>query len=523
MSERPIILISPPTSNSIGKTGGLGGAEHLGLGYLSSYLEMYNYRTEIYNYEENFVTVDEAASEVIGKAPILIGISPTSYSIEWTLRFCKNVKSISNIHLILGGHLATFHYEKLLLDCASIDVICLGDGEQTLLKLVEYNITNNIKLDEIENISYRTLDNKIVTTNRSYKTEDLNILPWPKRNKIIGKKGSARILMSRGCPFNCDFCTTPNFYQQNVRYRNVNDVVSEMIILNKTYGIKRFYFSDDLFLTSSSISKQRINDFCNLLRANLPKIEFRCELRADIIMNNINIIKDLYSVGMKYAFVGIESFLDSDLALYGKHTHSQTMQLFPSILRNIGISVVPGFIIFNQNTTLKDLVKNAEQLLSHSYLYRIASISRTCIGYPGSRLYNEMLENKNFDLERSNNYLLYPKFNSEKVRILSIAMEQVEFLYKDVDSRMLLLVNNVYDEYILRAKNNLNDSMILNASTILQGIQKEYFTLFCKAIDITNEISNHSNSTILNLFKHRLEYIKLEVDNFENALYNALK
>jgi radical SAM superfamily enzyme YgiQ (UPF0313 family) len=518
MRNRPIILISPPSVESVGNKGSLGGSEHLGLGYIASNLELHDFKVSILNYEEIYTSPEKAVAEILKLSPLLIGISPTSYSIKWAFEFSKRVKSLSHIMIVLGGHLATHLSEILLQECPYIDVVVIGDGESTLLNLAECVIQKKTEIGAIKNICYRSGESGIILTKRIFNDENLDNYPWPKRSTSVLTKTSARIIMSRGCNFNCDFCTTPNFYNRQMRNRSVEDVVSEMENLHKKQGFNRFFFSDDLFFSDSQESKLRITEFIYLLNKRLRGIEFRCDLRADVVMKNLDLVKELYLVGMKYVFIGIESYLENDLEHFNKNISSNTMMQLTSKLHDIGISVVPGFIMFNQNTTLDGLVKNARKLFEDSFLYRTTTFARTCMGYPGSKIYKEMIETKSYDAERSNLHALYPKFESKNVMIMSIVMQNVELLFKDMDSRMLNNVIYKYDNYSLRSNNDSYREIIFDAHIVLQDIQKVYLNTFCEAIDMTIKIPLPMVSEIISIFEDKYNQINSLVGNFEKIL-----
>ena len=279
---------------------------------------------------------------------------------------------------------------------------------------------------------------------------DIDNIIWPKRS-FHDRQQSARIIASRGCPYNCSFCTTPTYCNGVIRYRNIDNVVDEMEYLYNSYGIKRFFFSDDIFLDNSQKSIARVQRFSELLKLRLPKIEFRCEFRSDAI-NNKQLISALYESGMKYVFIGFESSEEADLLRYNKHISASYQANVPKLLRDIGISVVPGYIMFNRDSKLDSLVNKALFLYKNRYLYRTTLLSRTCMGYPGSAYFQDMLQQKTYDIARSSPYVLYPSFKIPEVRTLSIAMEKVELLYSKTDSTLLNSIIYRYEEYMLRNK-----------------------------------------------------------------------
>jgi radical SAM superfamily enzyme YgiQ (UPF0313 family) len=504
MINNNVVLISPPPVYTSGIKASLGGSEHLGLSYLASALSIKGVNVHIKNYDEQPLSPLNACDEVLLLSPVLIGISPTSYSIDWALEFSENIKSLINTHIIFGGHLATNTASFIIENHPFVDMICIGDGEQIICEIVEHLTNENLDFSDINNLVYKSKSGEIHTTNMNEKLSDINQIEWPQRNNI--KNNAARILTSRGCNFSCDFCTTPVFYNRKVRLRDINDVIDEMIYLNSKYDVRRFFFSDDSFISNSKDSLDRANYFAELLEIKLPDIEFRCEIRADIILDNIPLIKRLYNVGMKYLFVGYESCIDSDLKYYNKNITSSIIDDVPNKLQEIGISVVPGFIMFNNATEIDDVEKNLIFLFKNDYLYRTTFYSRTCMGYPGSGLFNIMKRDNNYDTKRSNDYLLYPKFINNNVRALSIAFERVELLYLDVDSQMLAKVIYIFEGYKLRRKHIDIDKRALYEDVVIKynEIQNMHYQMCCDAIKFAKTSSEEEIiESVINLFTEK--------------------
>ena len=514
MKHSDVVLISPPQYLSQNKDNitSLGGFEHLGLGYLAASLERANNSVEIFIVESSNMTPSEVVLKTMELTPYLIGISPTSHSMEWTESFCQLCKKNANTIIAIGGHLATHMGKQILEDNENVDIICAYDGEKTICELT-YNIKSGIyDFKNINNLIYRNEKGDIITQIENI-PNDLDQLPWPKRC-FLGS-GSARMLISRGCAYACNFCTTPDFYHRKIRYRDVADVIEEMIELKKNYNVARFFFTDDSFVDNSNKSIQYVEDFISSISKHLPTIEFRCEIRADVIVENQNLIKKLYDAGMKYLFVGFESCIESELNELNKRIDLATIKSVPNILSQIGISVVPGFIMYNQNTTLNDLKKKIDFLYMNNYLYRTTTFTRTCLGYPGSMYYKNMKQEKTYDEYRSNKYLLYPNFEDSRIRILSTAFEEIEYMYLKPDSIMLNSVVYFYDKYVLRKTTHTETAggLLNQATQTLKSIQDAYYALYLESLEIA-KLEKDATICIIALFEQQLDLIQSKVDLF---------
>ncbi|MFV0364616.1 MAG: B12-binding domain-containing radical SAM protein [Suipraeoptans sp.] len=514
MQSSKVVLISPPPYLTSGKHASLSGSEHLGLGYLASALEAHGIVVDILILEETFMEPEEARDYILSSTPIYIGVSPTSYSMEWTSAFCRAVKEVSSTPILAGGHLATHMGDKFLELNPDIDFVCRGDGEETLCKLVEQLQRKQGEYEQIANLIFRDSSNEIHKSLSIISTECLDNLDWPK-HQLLGRK-SARIVTSRGCKYNCDFCTTPSFYGRKVRYRSITDVVNEIHHLHETKGVNKFFFSDDSFVDNSTFSIERVNSFVEALKASALNIEFRCEIRADVIARNIDLIHLLYSVGMNYLFVGFESCLESDISTYNKGLDIDDINKVPALLKNIGISVVPGFIMYNEHSRIDDLTKKVEFLRKNDYLYRTTYFARTCMGYPGSKMYEEMIACNRFDKNRSTDYLLYPEFQCEHIRLFSLAFQEIEMLYLDLDHLMLNAVIYNYDNFQLRREIVCKciEPKLKQAANIFSQIQDKYLSMYNYSIDIAKNNGGNFSQHIIDFFRQEHSYLEKLVNQF---------
>jgi len=101
------------------------------------------------------------------------------------------------------------------------------------------------------------------------------------------------------------------------------------------------------------------------------------------------------------------------------------------------VSVMTGFIMFTGMSSFRSLRANLDFLFATGQLYRTTAIARTSLGFPGTRLFADMQE-RGFDLERSTPFVLYPEFLDNRVRQLSIAMEENEIAFAPIDQRILV-------------------------------------------------------------------------------------
>ncbi|EMU52163.1 cobalamin B12-binding domain-containing protein [Clostridium butyricum] len=136
--NKSVFLVVPPSDSASSIFASLGGAEHLGVQYIASYLIIKQYNSIMLNIESNYKTPEEAAEKIVSSNPLWIGISPTAFSMQWTTKFCEEIKKRSDILIVVGGHHATHLGNEFFSICKNVDIISVGDGEVTSFHISEY-------------------------------------------------------------------------------------------------------------------------------------------------------------------------------------------------------------------------------------------------------------------------------------------------------------------------------------------------------------------------------------------------
>ncbi len=384
-------------------------------------------------------------------------------------------KRLPNVVIVLGGHLATLAAEEIIENLRAIDIILKGDAEQSLAELV-----GGRDLREISGACWRGEGNTIRKSSLDFRTSDLDRLATPARDDLdkllqSGGSKSARILASRGCQYNCSFCTTPSFYGQNPRFRNPKEVVQEMSDLYNHRGITHFWFNDDLFVTGSQKNTHWIEEFCERLSESRLSITFRILCRADSFRDkNMHVVQSLKSVGLTHVFLGLEAGSDDALRVFNKHiTVEQNVQAI-SLLKGADIQIQIGFIMFNPYSTLDEVRENAKFLADIGELFRFFPLTRSMDVFLGTPIYYRLLRDgmitgRGFDANTTK-----PKYLSHHIRTLAG------------------LMNNIYDKHskvdhiLLERHRGINNSLDAKKRTASEktfaSINLKYFLAICDSI-----------------------------------------
>ncbi len=269
MKYRKVMLINP--SNAIPKDSVRRLTVPLGILYIAACLEDKYcvsildstcegyYNTKIQGDELIYgLTDNQVKKRIKDFDPDIVGVSCMfSSSYERAQHHCQLVKEVKDVPVVLGGiHPSLFPEESILHD--AVDFVIAGEGEIRFRKLLD--MLNEGKEDfHFDGIAYKK-KGKVIHNVRTTAIEDLDALPFPARNLIdyerymkIGVpyapfsrgKRVCQILTSRGCPFNCFFCSTVKFWGRQFRMRSVDNIIAEIKYMIDEYNVDEVQFPDD--------------------------------------------------------------------------------------------------------------------------------------------------------------------------------------------------------------------------------------------------------------------------------------
>ena len=246
--------------------------------------------------------------ELSKRQPDLIGIhcNFTAYADD-SLELATVVKkAFPDVPIVIGGAHPTIEGEVVMRKCAAIDYAAKGEGEIILEKLIRA-LRGEISIEEVPGILYRQ-DGKIIANKPVELINDLDELPIPNRHYIDMEKYSyfnnqtvwyakktplATIMTSRGCPYDCVFCSTKVVWTRKWRYRSLEHVFEEILMLVETYGIKEIIINDDQFMTR----RERVHAFCDFFIERNLGITFAVDSGISIWLTDLSLLKKMKKAG----------------------------------------------------------------------------------------------------------------------------------------------------------------------------------------------------------------------------------
>ncbi|MCP4344358.1 MAG: B12-binding domain-containing radical SAM protein [Desulfobacterales bacterium] len=279
----------------------------LGIVCIASFLNDKGIETKILDsYAENLGVLETIDRIYINrKIPKIIGLNTCSPNIHIVHKIAKYIKRISkDVIIICGGAHATLAKEHTL-STGDIDYIVSGEGELSSYQLSLEIFGDSQKEIKIPGIFYKH-ENKILGIEKN-ETIDLELLPLHNFSllpieRYFSVKKRLYIHSSRGCAFNCIYCSVPKCFGKKVSLISINTLVKHIIELKKKYQPEEFQIVDDNF---SHKKGKIIEEFCDCLINDGIKIKWKCQARADQL--NKNIIDKMAEAGCFEIDMGIET------------------------------------------------------------------------------------------------------------------------------------------------------------------------------------------------------------------------
>lgn len=259
------------------------GVWNVGVASMSAVLKEAGHDVDLFEIDNLDQQLVDLLEQIRINQPDIISISANSHQFPYAKKIAREIKKNCHVPIFIGGVHAIL-FPELLEKEEMFDGLCLGEGEEALLELVD-KIEKNEDYFHTRNFWFRQGKNIIKNEPRGL-IEDLNQLPFPDRSifryfkKYGQKKITPRFIFSRGCPFNCAYCCNHALKRKYaglgtyLRFRSVNKAIEEIKDLKQKYNFQHIKLDDDTF----SFNKAWLLDFCNKFSKNF-NMTFECNIR----------------------------------------------------------------------------------------------------------------------------------------------------------------------------------------------------------------------------------------------------
>ncbi|GAB4316679.1 MAG: radical SAM protein [Bacteroidales bacterium] len=333
-------------------------------------------------------------SEIVkGYQPDLVGFTAMSFQYATALKLISRVKHESpRSKIVLGGYHATAEAENILRseEGRMIDWVVVGEGEEVFRQLVEAladkkDVSGVPGLALRENDSIRINPRPQLLQPEQIRLPDRQARIFRKGFHIMGIPGDV-IETSRGCVFDCNFCSIRNMYGKSFRKFSVDRVLADLEDARR-YGARSIFITDD----NITIDGKRLESLCKSIASSGLKMTFAVQASVSGIKRHPQLVKAMAEAGVKIIFLGIESITDEALAFMKKKNQMAGSDVEGVVrnLKNHGILVVGGFIFGypeDRAETMRNNFEFAKRLRIDIPLFNILT------PHPATPLRDELLQ-----------------------------------------------------------------------------------------------------------------------------------
>ncbi|MHA1380668.1 MAG: B12-binding domain-containing radical SAM protein [Candidatus Helarchaeota archaeon] len=382
----------------------------IGLAYLSAVLRNRGDKVKIF---DNYLFNKNNIEPIIDNfKPDIVGISISSMTARNGYKIAKIAKD-RGIITIAGGPHATLS-PKQAISNGFVDYVIVGEGEITIKKLIDnIELGNNKK---IKGVYY-----KDGTFTPQILIKDLDTLPfpawdlvhlekYPRKSEFIKDTPVDSLNTSRGCPFNCIFCSVKSIWGRTYRAFSPERVFEEVLLLKKNHNSKVIYFREDNF----TAIRRRVEKFCNILRKEKLNIKWMCESRVDTL--NKSLLLKMKKSGCETIYFGIESGSQKILNYMKKGINLNQVKKVIKLCNQIGIKSCTSFMVgIPEETffTIRETIRFIIDINPNFYWINIYT------PLPRSELYDKIMEKgwfEEYDEVSGLSHLKTPNFDFETIK-----------------------------------------------------------------------------------------------------------
>jgi radical SAM superfamily enzyme YgiQ (UPF0313 family) len=321
----------------------------------------------------------------------------------------KNIYPTSMV--IVGGIHASLAPEEFT-DVA--DHVVIGEAEEIILDVIEGKfqevIIHGSKLVDLEKlpfVNYRLLDG----------VETLKTIP---------------IMTSRGCPFDCNFCTVTKIFGRKFRMQSPQRIIAEIENVFTYFQDKGFFFYDDNF----SANKKRMNELCDLLIDRKIDTSWAAQVRSDLARDPA-LVKKMADAGLEWVYIGFESIDDETLKAFHKAQTRLDIERAIKTFHEFGVNIHGMFIFGDDHDTVESISSTAEFAIENE----IDTVQFMILTpFPGTECYDKIVQ-ENRLLHRDWDYYngMFVVFQPKNMSSLRLINETYEAYKKFYSLRRIFL------------------------------------------------------------------------------------
>lgn len=394
--------------------------------------------------------------------------------------------------LMMGGEHVT-GFPEFSLEQAPLDAVVMGEGEEGVVNLLRH-WQQDTPLDEVLGIAFRKPNDTIQVNPRHNRIQDIDSIRWPAwelfdietYNQVNQPHGASQgkfmpMLATRGCPFQCTFCTSPQMWTTEWIARDYKNVVDEMQLYQESYGTTDFQFED----LTAIVRRDWIIDFCDEIVARKMQITFQMPSGTRSESIDAEVSQKLKAAGCHEFAFAPESGDPRVLKAIKKKVNLPAMFEAAANATRAGINVGCFFIIGFPEDTYRSVVKTYLTMIKCAFRGFTNVNLNAYSPQPNTESFNQLRDSGVID-QLDDSYLMSlftfqdfgarktsynPRFGDLELSFLVIFGQGLfyvfYFLVKPV--RILQLVRDLFSDSAANKSNKMVKSALKDGYTIIKS------------------------------------------------------
>ncbi len=380
MTRRRVLLVFPPHAVEA-----RAGYHPVGIAYIAAYILRAHPEIEVklidYTVEE--FSPERWQKELRDFAPeaVLLSVLTLNYPLGRLIADMTRQHRPETL-VVMGGIHATAMYQECLEHC---DIVVRGEGEITVGEILAGR-----EWSEIRGICYKRDDRVVINPPRP-RIEQLDELPVPAHHLLkmrdYGDFPNWGIIGSRGCPYQCTFCGSPQMWGHALKSRSADNIVDEIEDLHDNFGVRGIFFHDDTI----NVPQHRAIEICDRIvgRGLHRKMHFECQIRANARCVSPGLFHRMKEAGFTEVGIGIESASPNVLKSMRKSLTPPEAAAAIDMANRAGLRTKGFFMIGNWDEGVGDILKTWRFVLAN----KVQPAFSICTPLPGTTIYRRFEEN----------------------------------------------------------------------------------------------------------------------------------
>jgi len=353
----------------------------LGLAYIGAVLEKEGYKVEILDtvalnwrnptrangmlhlgqkWTDLFQSIEQCKPDVVGISCLFSSQAHNAHKVAELVKAYD-----AEVPVVMGGAHPSALPQEVLED-PNVDYAIIGEGEATTLELLD-KWSKGEPLNNIEGLAYKANEEVRLKPRKDF-IKDLNSLPFPARHLLpmeeyfnamkshlvtLMRRRFTSTITSRGCPFNCVFCSIHTIWGYKWRARSPENVLLEIEYLIKKFKVREIHFEDD----NLTLDRKRLEKICDMIIESKLDIRWATPNGVAIWTLNKNLLKKMKKSGCYKLCFGIESGDIKTLKFIGKPVNLTHARKVIQWANEAGIWTDGFFVIGFPYESLKSIYK----------------------------------------------------------------------------------------------------------------------------------------------------------------------